>query len=156
MNTLENIGKISIPRNVVNQDLNDPIDLIELHGFSDARFVKFEKITDISKRFFCDTKSNPADSLTRPKVHENFQNNLFWWKCATFLHENVSAFKEFNLLDPNHEGVSTEIKSAVLLTKVHTTEFNVESVIKIGRYDSLLELFRKTAWIFKFVKNLKN
>ena len=36
MNTLESIGKISIPRNVVNQDLNDPVDLIELHGFSDA------------------------------------------------------------------------------------------------------------------------
>ena len=156
MNTLENIGKISIPRNVVNQDLNDPIDLIELHGFSDARFVKFEKITDISKRFFCDTKSNPADSLTRPKVHENFQNNLFWWKGATFLHEKVIVFKEFNLLDPYHEGISREIKSAVLLTKVHTTEFNVESVIKIDRYNSLLKLFRKTAWIFSFVKNLKN
>ena len=36
LNTLENIGKISIPRNVVNQDLNDPIELTELHGFSDA------------------------------------------------------------------------------------------------------------------------
>ena len=35
-NTLENIGKISIPRNVVSQDINDPIELIELHGFSDV------------------------------------------------------------------------------------------------------------------------
>ena len=90
--------------------------------------------------------------MARPKVHEN----LFWWKRATFLHEKVIVFKEFNLLDPYHEGVSTEIKSAVLLTKVHTTEFNVESVIKIDRYNSLLKLCRKTAWIFSFVKNLKN
>ena len=29
LNTLENIGKISITRNVVNQDLNDPIELIK-------------------------------------------------------------------------------------------------------------------------------
>ena len=36
LNTLENIGKISIPRNVVSQDINDPIELIELHGFSDV------------------------------------------------------------------------------------------------------------------------
>ena len=41
MNTLENIGKISIPRNVVNQDLN-LIDLIELHGFSDASLQNYE------------------------------------------------------------------------------------------------------------------
>ena len=41
LNTLENIGKISIPRNVVNQDLNDPIDLIELHGFSDASLQNY-------------------------------------------------------------------------------------------------------------------
>ena len=36
LNTLENIGKISILRNVVSQDINDPIELIELHGFSDV------------------------------------------------------------------------------------------------------------------------
>ena len=41
LNTLENIGKISIPRKVVNQDLNDPIDLIKLHGFSDASLQNF-------------------------------------------------------------------------------------------------------------------
>ena len=41
LNTLENIGKISIPRNVVNQDLN-LIDLIELHGFSDASLQNYE------------------------------------------------------------------------------------------------------------------
>ena len=41
LNTLENIGKISIPRNVVNQDLNDPIDLTELHGFSDASLQNY-------------------------------------------------------------------------------------------------------------------
>ena len=41
LHTLENIGKISIPRNVVNQDLNDPIDLIELHGFSDVNLQNY-------------------------------------------------------------------------------------------------------------------
>ena len=43
MNTLESIGKISIPRNVVSQDLNDPIELIELHGFSDASLKTMER-----------------------------------------------------------------------------------------------------------------
>ena len=41
LNTLENIGKISILRNVVNQDLNDPVDLIELHGFRDASLQNY-------------------------------------------------------------------------------------------------------------------
>ena len=41
MNTLESISKISIPRNVVNQDLNDRMELIELHGFSDASFQNY-------------------------------------------------------------------------------------------------------------------
>ena len=91
--------------------------------------------------------------MTRPKVYENFQNNLLWWKSATFLHEKVIVFKEFNLLDPYHESVPTEIKSAVLFRKVHTTQLNVESVIKIDRYNSLLKLFRITARIFRFVKN---
>ena len=120
------------------------------------RVWEIRKHTDISKWFFYDTKSNPADILTPPKVHENFQNNLFWWKGATFLHEKVIVFKEFNLLDPYHQSVSTEIKSAVLFTKVHTTESNVESVTKIDRYNLLLKSFRITAMIFRFVKNLKN
>ena len=98
----------------------------------------------------------PSGMHTRPKVHENFKNNLFWWKGVTFLHEKVIVFKEFNLLDPYHESISTQIKSAVLFTKVHTTKLNVESVIKIDRYNSLLKLFRITAWIFRFVKNFKN
>ena len=88
--------------------------------------------------------------------HENFQNNVFWWKGATFLHEKVIVFKEFNLLDPYQENVSTEIKSTVLFTKVHTAELTVASVINTDRYNSLLKLFRITAWIFRFVKNLKN
>ena len=124
--------------------------------FVQNKVCEIRKNTSISKWFFCDTKSNPADILTRPKVHENFQNNLFWWTGVTFLHENVIVFKEFHLLDPYHECVSTEIKSAVLLAKVHSTEFNVESEIRIDRYNSLLKLFRITAWIFRFVKNLKN
>ena len=43
LNTLESIGKISIPRNVVNQDLNDPIELIELRAFSDASLKTTER-----------------------------------------------------------------------------------------------------------------
>ena len=43
-----------------------------------------------------------------------------------------------------------------MFTKVHTTEFNVESVIKIDSYNSFLKLLRITAWIFRFLKNLKN
>ena len=105
--------------------------------FVENSVCEIRKNIDISKWFFCDTKSNPVDILTRPEVHENYQNSLFWWKGATFLHEKVIIFKEFNLLDPYHESVSTEIKSAVLFTKVHTTELNVESVIKIDRCNSL-------------------
>ena len=41
LNTLENVGKISIPRDVVNQDLNDPIELIELHDFSDVSLQNY-------------------------------------------------------------------------------------------------------------------
>ena len=46
--------------------------------------MKFEKIQTSQNGSF-DTESNPAHILKRPKVHENFQNNLFWWKGATFL-----------------------------------------------------------------------
>ena len=45
--------------------------------FVKNRVSEIEKNTDISKWFFCDTKI-PCDILTRPKVHDNFQNNLFW------------------------------------------------------------------------------
>ena len=45
--------------------------------FVDNRICEIRKNTDILEWFFCDTKSKPADILTRPKVHENFQNDLF-------------------------------------------------------------------------------
>ena len=40
--TLESIEKIEIPRKIVNQNSDDPIEKIDLHGFSDAGLQNYE------------------------------------------------------------------------------------------------------------------
>ena len=39
--------------------------------FVENKVCETQKNSDISKWFFCDTKSNPVDIFTRAKVHEN-------------------------------------------------------------------------------------
>ena len=102
---------------------------------------------DISKGFFCDTKSNPAGILTQPKVHENFQNSLFWWKSATFLHEKVIFFKEFNLLDPYHESVSME---RFYLQKFTQPNLMSQVQLRLTGIKLVIEIIQKSTF---FIKN---
>ena len=57
----------------------------EYKTFVENRVQDIRKTTDVSKWFYCNTKENPANLLTRSKRFENFHENKFWLKGPEFL-----------------------------------------------------------------------
>ena len=106
MNTLENIGKISIPRNVVNQDLNHPLKLIELHGFSDASLQNNEASIysgSISKGGNVSVKLIESNSRLAPMKQSTIPRlellgNIFLSRLMNSVKNAVKMYFDFKLL----------------------------------------------------------
>ena len=55
--------------------------------FVENRVREIRENTSISRWFYYDSKSNPADLLTRCKDFVCFQQNDLWWRGGTFSSE---------------------------------------------------------------------
>ena len=66
----------------------------EFQTFIENRVQEIRKLTDCRGWYYCNTKSNSADLLTRTQNFSNFQNYHLWWAGPNFLRE-----KRFNVRD---------------------------------------------------------
>ena len=57
----------------------------EYKTFVENRVLKIKKTADVCKWFYCNTKENPANLLTRSEIFENFRKNKFWFQGPKFL-----------------------------------------------------------------------
>ncbi|XP_064624549.1 uncharacterized protein LOC135486024 [Lineus longissimus] len=97
---------------------------------------------------------NPADLGTRGmRLKEMVPDNV-WFKGPKFLHEGEEAWPSACtsvVSSPTDEAaVETRTSAAVFQAQV------TEALIDPQRYHSWLRLKRVTAWIFRFIKNLKS
>ena len=59
----------------------------EYKVFDENRLQEILKLTDIENWKYCDTKSNPADLITRTwRSSSNLKNESFWWNGPDFLY----------------------------------------------------------------------
>ena len=57
----------------------------EFQTFVENQVEKIRKLTDSGGWYYCNTKSNPADLLTRIQNFSHFQNCDLWWTGSNFL-----------------------------------------------------------------------
>ena len=51
---------------------------LKFENIDQVTFKEIRKNSEIKNWFYCNTKNNPADILTRSKGFEKFQENSFW------------------------------------------------------------------------------
>ena len=126
----------------------------EFQTFIENRVQEIRKLTNVKSWFYCNTKNNPADLLTRLQKIEDFQNCKKWWFGPEFLHEKTI---NYNLkVSSNRDKTPDELKASVLVENQIDSGVSFENVIEIKRFNSLLKLLKVTAWVHRFIKNLKN
>ena len=82
---------------------------------------------DVSKWFYCKTKQNPADLLTRRKIFETFYENKFWFQGPDFSKQKLTfENRDFqNSFDVEH-AFSHELKEAYRKTGNRDTSGTLE------------------------------
>ena len=88
------------------------------------RVQQIRKTTDVSKWFYCNTKENPTDLLTRSKMFKNFHENKFLFQGREFL-KKKSTFENRDFQNSFYvEHVfSHELKTCALLSSNYLANY---------------------------------
>ena len=127
----------------------------EFNTFVQNRVTRIRSTIDVSELRHCAGDQNPADLITRE--NNKIDDELFW-KAPSFLQQNDYLQKNDGN-DLNYDdkpGFNDEIKKQN--TSLHTGVVNDASIgliMDIDDYGNLLKLFRITAYVKRFINNLK-
>ena len=99
---------------------------------------------------------NPADIGTREKSWKLFNENV-WRYGEEFLYNNESEWppQEFIILKVN-ERKKKSYGECTLISKVETRELGLGNIIDATQYGSLQKLLRITAYVKRFVRNVRS
>ena len=103
---------------------------------------------------YCKTKENSADIITR--ANKNFDKNL-WWNGPSFLRD-VNSF--YSYLTTIHEDspVEEEIKTDGKINtcaNIVLDNYSIAKIIGVNKFNDVLKLFRVTAFLLRFINNVK-
>ncbi|XP_046856548.1 uncharacterized protein LOC124449638 [Xenia sp. Carnegie-2017] len=95
---------------------------------------------------------NPADLGSRGVFASKIQEQSLWWTGPRWL---SSVEREWPQSEVGVTGESKEEEKRTALLVVDTNEeIGIQNVISIERYSRVEKLFRVTAWVTRFVRNL--
>ena len=106
------------------------------------------KLTRRGEWGHCPGKENPADIGTQLK------SNKLWWVGAEWLKKPKEEWPKFEDVSKGLEVVEEEHKSATLIVQVER-QSSPERVIDLEKFSNLEKLFRVTAWVLRFIRNLR-
>ena len=134
----------------------------EFKLFVQNRVIKIRESVKPSLWNYCNTKENPADKITRFRPHDLSSNSL-WWEGPFFLKD----INEETLCTKENLEIETQKNDAEFITefgreiinKSTTLVSTSKEVFGIGdiniEHFSDMKLFRLSAWVLRFVTNLK-
>ncbi|CAB3997663.1 Hypothetical predicted protein [Paramuricea clavata] len=142
--------------------------------FVQNRIDEILRLTDSETWRFCPGLENPANIGSRGQKASELAQNDLWWKGPQWLTLDPSAYpnREFSQSDVELSEECMKECRVKLPTKGNTTVVNVTNVsethppetvgsTKISEiidhksYSSVTKLFRVTAWVKRFIRNLK-
>ena len=128
----------------------------EFKTFVQNRVVKTRKNVSKEKWYYCKTDENPADIITR---EDKDPTSTLLWNGPKFLH-NEQEFQESQKIrkhEMTHPEFEAELRATteVSLPVATGAVAAIGEIIDIKRYNDWLRLFRVTAYVQRFVNNLK-
>ena len=148
----------------------------EFKQFIQNRVVEIRRLTKPAQWNYCPTESNPADICSRGSMTSKLIANFLWWRCPEFLRGEKEQWPSLKMnsveVTSNDSDPSIELKkgnsnnskkqhdSSVLVNIASgeaTSEklLNLDYVISLEKFSSLQRLMRVTAYVLRFVSNLK-
>ena len=125
--------------------------------FVDNRVKEIRKLTNKTSWFYCDSKNNPSDLLTKIGFSlVQLKEKHLWWEGPSFL-------KDQKFKSKHHENVlyetiidKTDVIPTPTLLSSQTPQNGIDKIIDINRFSNVHKLYRITAWVKRFCFNLKN
>ena len=134
----------------------------EFRRFFQNRVVKIRKNISPENWSYCSTKVNPSDLITSLDKNIDLSKNSLWWRGPCFLFNKNQSYTKSNycenketLPDSFTREFEREIKNEVISSKVeHLLNNTMDNIIDIKGYSDVMKLFRVTALVIRFVKNI--
>ena len=147
----------------------------ELKQFVQNRVVEIRGHVKPTQWDYCPTEFNPADICSSGSMASKLFANQMWWNGPEFLLKSSEFWLSLqgnsieitsNDLDPSLElkkerpsSCKKQQDSAVLVNIVaqrpSTGRLNLECIMPLERFSSLQRLIRVTAYVLRFISNLK-
>jgi hypothetical protein len=127
----------------------------EFKTFVQNRVVTIRENVDSSKWHYCKTINNPADIITR----ENKYINEVWWNGPLFLSTSYVTEEEDSPSKNDCDSFKDELqykKEETHVNKVQQKDkSSIQNIVDINRFSNLFKLYRTTAYVIRFVNNIK-
>lgn len=122
------------------------------------RVAETSQLTKLSTWRHVPTKDNPADMASRGVSADNIVNATLWWEGPTWIAQSAHEWpkSEFHLTEEHKAAIASESSPPIVLLARRPEPF-----LENGKGDLLPQsssahrLIRVTAWIIRFVSNIK-
>ena len=131
----------------------------EYKTFVENRVQEIRKLTDSNKWKYCCTTENPADIITRQDISLTSCQKQLWWEGPEHLKLLNDQWAEIscNLHGDQLIMSENEEKSHVVtLTSREQTDVSIANTISIENYSNIRKLYRVTAWVKRFINNVRS
>ena len=98
---------------------------------------------------------NPADLGSRGVPASHLKDSKLWWKGPNWLQKGKESWPNWLPLEDSPDVSSEKRKSAQVMLITKNEEKKVSNVVNLERHGSLARLLRVTAYVMRFVSNLK-
>ncbi len=99
---------------------------------------------------------NPADLGSRGVSAAHLRDSRLWWQGPPWLREGENAWPKFSPIQDTEE-VGEERKKSASVMLVNEREVEaISKVVDLSKYGTLAKLLRVTAYVLRFVQNLKS
>ena len=126
----------------------------EWKQFVSHRVNEILKLTTKGDWGHCPGKENPADIGSRGELGTTLKSKRLWWVGPEWLTKPKEEWPKFEGVCKSQKVVEEERKSATMIVQVKT-QGRAERVIDLEKFSSSEKLFRVTAWVLRFLRNLK-
>ena len=121
--------------------------------FIENRVIKMRKIVHPSKWRFFPGNKNPADLPSRGTCTPEFCSDIFcnWNKGPTFITKDESCWQ----VDASNSYLPQDVQIVNVNVMKSENNYGIQNLIDISRFNDYLKLLRITAYVIRFVNNLK-
>ena len=104
---------------------------------------------------YCSTEENPADLGSRGVLASQLKGNQLWWCGPAWLTKQPEDWPETNHSFRTPESLIEEKKTVTAMLTGTEVVTGISAVIDINDYSSLQRLVRVTAWVKRFLHNIR-